>query len=74
MCLRIQRYPELCVEGDEFELLYMGVWKGRMCTIHDDEQEVTGVVLNVEYVPKDWNLNVTLPHSAVVLGDVEVAG
>ena len=45
-----------------------------MCTIHDDEQEVTGVVLNVEYVPKDWNLNVTLPHSAVVLGDVEVAG
>jgi uncharacterized membrane protein len=35
-----------------------------MCTIHDDEREVTRVVFNVGYVPTDWNLSV-LSHAAV---------
>jgi hypothetical protein len=64
LCLRIQRDPELCVEGEECELLDTCVWKGRMCTIHDNERKVTRVVYNVVCVPKDWNLSV-LSHATV---------
>jgi hypothetical protein len=64
LCLRIQRDPELYVEGEECEL-DIRVWNGRMCTIHDDEErEVRRVVFNVGYVPKDWNLSV-LSHATV---------
>jgi len=60
LCLKIQRDPELCVEGE----LDMRVWNGRMCTIHHYEREVTRIALNVGYVPKDWNLSV-LSHATV---------